>query len=257
MTVDGCSAGLPEKWRNMPEEAFRLPKSSYGELVKIVRAYGNSGEAANLEEVAQTAAMDKTIISRNNAFLVSVGIIEGGKAVKGITEKGKALAHALQFDVADDIAAYWRDIVASSEFLRKMVTAVSIRGGMEDSALQSHIAYSAGEPKGPFVMAGAGAVVQILKVARLVKEQDGKLVAEPSALQDSSFVKLGGTIKEPEKPATPPLGGVIAPAAPQPSHLGVSIQIQIQCTAAEIPELAPKLRALLKELQGDSKADGN
>ncbi len=60
-----------------------------------------------------------------------------------------------------------------------MVTAVSIRGGMEDSDLQSHIAYSAGESKSPPVMTGAGAVVQILKLAGLVKEQDGKLVAEP------------------------------------------------------------------------------
>jgi hypothetical protein len=65
--------------RNMPEEAaFRLPKSSYDELVKIVQAYGNAGqEAVNLDDVARVSAMDKTIISRNNAFLVSAGIIEG------------------------------------------------------------------------------------------------------------------------------------------------------------------------------------
>ena len=142
-------------------EEFRLPKSSYDELVKIVRAYASSGQSANLDEVAQNAAMDKTIISRNNAFLISVGIVEGGRG-KGITEKGRGLAQALQYNVAEDISSRWRDIATSNEFLQKMVTAVSIRTGMEESALKSHIGYSAGESKSPFVMAGAGAVVEIV-----------------------------------------------------------------------------------------------
>jgi hypothetical protein len=236
----------------MAEETFRLPKSSYDELVKIVRAYGSSSDAANLDEVAQTAAMDKTIISRNNAFLISVGVIEGGKA-KGITEKGRALAQALQYNVAEDIGSHWRDIAISNEFLQKMVTAVSIRSGMEESALQSHIAYSAGEPKSAGVMAGAGAVVQILKVAGLIKEQDNRLVAEPPA-QGSSWVGLRTTLKEPEKIVSSAgiSGTSLAPAL----QSGVSIHIQIQCKADEISELGPKLRKLLKELKEDPTVDG-
>jgi hypothetical protein len=240
----------------MAEETFRLPKSSYDELVKIIQAYGNSSQAATLDEVAQTSAMDKTIISRNNAFLVSIGIIEGGKA-KGITEKGRSLAQALHYNVLVDVATHWRELVNANEFLQKMVNAVRIRGGMEDSALKSHIAYSAGEQKNTFVMAGAGAVVEILKVSGLVKEQDGKLVAEPPKT-GVSFIKIAGDTKEPEKPGPSPVAGVSAELVPQTSNLGVSIQIQIQCTAAEIPELAPKLRAMLKELskKEDAKAEG-
>jgi hypothetical protein len=235
----------------MPEETFRLPKSSYDELVKMVRAYGSSGQSANLDQVAQTAAMDTTIISRNNAFLMSVGIIEGGKA-KGITGRGRALAQALQYNVAEDISSHWRDIAMSNEFLQKMVTAVSIRSGMEESALQSHIAYSAGESKSAGVMAGAGAVVQILKVAGLIKEQDGKLVA--SSTQGLSWVGLDATLKEPEKIGlSPGVGSASQAPALQP---GVSIQIQIQCTASEISELGPKLRKLLKELKEDSRTEG-
>ncbi len=240
----------------MAEETFRLPKSSYDELVKIILAYANSGQAANLDEVAQASAMDTTIISRNNAFLISVGIIEGGRA-KGITGRGKSLAQALHYNVVEDIATSWREVVNANEFLQKMVAAVRIRGGMEDSALQSHIAYSAGESKSAGVMAGAGAIVQILKIAGVVKEQDGKLVAEPPTT-GVSFMKVAGDIKEPEKPGPSPVAGVSAELVPQTSNLGVSIQIQIQCTAAEIPDLAPKLRAMLKELskKEDGKAEG-
>jgi hypothetical protein len=228
--------------------------------VKIIQAYGNSGQAADLDEVAQASAMDRTIISRNNAFLISVGIIEGGKA-KGITEKGKSLARALHYNVLEDVATRWREVVNANEFLQKMVAAVRIRGGMEDSALQSHIAYSAGESKSAGVMAGAGAVVQILKVAGLVKEQDGKLVAEPSTLQDASYLSLRGTIEEPEKVGPSPAAGVSTAPVRQTTNLGlgISIQIQIQCTASEISDLAPRLRALLRELsrQDESKPKGN
>jgi hypothetical protein len=240
----------------MAEETFRLPKSSYDELVKIIQAYGNSGQAVNLDEVARTAVMDTTIISRNNAFLMSVGIIEGGRA-KGITGKGRPLAQALHYNVVEDIATQWREVVNANDFLQKMVTAVRIRGGMEESALQSHIAYSAGESKSPHVMAGAGAVVQILKVSGLVKEQDGKLIAGPPTT-GVSFIKLAADLKQPEKTGPSAVVGVSAELVPQTSNLGVSIQIQIQCTAAEIPDLAPKLRKMLKELsmKEDGKAEG-
>jgi hypothetical protein len=130
---------------------------------------------------------------------------------------------------------------------------------MEDSALRSHIAYSAAEGKSPFVMAGAGAVVQILKVSGLVKEQDGKLVADPSARQDLAYVPSRTTVKQQEKEenvekAGPPPAGTTAQMHVAP-NLSVSIQIQIQCTAAEVSELGPKLRALLKEVKEDPKPE--
>ena len=229
----------------MTEEAFRLPKSSYEELIKIIQAYGNSGQSATLDEVAQSGALEKTSISRNNAFLFSTGIIEGGKA-KGITEIGLRLSRALQHNIADEISACWREIVAPNEFLQKMVTAVGIRGGMEDSALRSHIAYSAGEPRAGFVMAGAGAVIEILKVARLLREQDGKLTADLSPAEGLSAVSVRATLRASDKPQNPLTAGRAVPASPVTT--AVSIQIQIQCAAAEIDTLTPKLKALLKEL---------
>jgi len=192
--------------------------------------------------------MNETIISRNNAFLTSIGIIEGGKA-KTITEKGRGLAMALQYNNAEEISNCWRSIITNSEFLQKMVTAVSIREGMEPAALQSHIAYSASEPKSPHVMAGAAAVLEILKVAGLVTEQDGKLVAEATAMHKMSLGSIRAIPKEPLKSAPLFLADTEKKKLnAQTSSQGISIQIQIQCTANEIEGLAPKLRALLKEL---------
>lgn len=233
----------------MAEEVFRLPQSSYDELVKIIKAYGTMSDAASLSQVATTAAMHETIVSRNNAFLVSVGILEGGRAKK-TTPKGQALAMALQHEIAEQVGLHWREIVLANEFLQKMVSAVSIRKGMEPSTLQAHIAYSAGQPKTQGVMTGAAAVIDILKVAALLTEHDGKLNAEPISISPRA------------EAAEPSAAGTLKPGASVPSPIptikmlpvrgqegaSITIQIQIQCSASEVQELGPKLRALLKEL---------
>ena len=69
-------------------ESFKLPGSSYEELTKIIKAYstGKIGVPMSLDAVAQTTGMDKTVVSRNNGFLV-------GKS--GIGQKSDALSAVL------------------------------------------------------------------------------------------------------------------------------------------------------------------
>jgi hypothetical protein len=163
----------------MPEEKFKLPRSSYEEICKIVKAYGRLSKPSSLDDVAQYCAINKTGISANNAFLSNVEIIEGGRS-KEPTEKGRALAQALEHEIPDEITARWARIVSDNDFLNRMSAAVRIRGKMEVSALEAHIAYSAGETKSSQVMTGARAVVDILRAAGLVHEQDGQLSAVQS-----------------------------------------------------------------------------
>jgi len=235
----------------MPEEGFRLPGSSYEELAKIIRAYGTLTAEATPGEVSKLAAIHPTIVSRNNAFLVAIDVLSGGKK-KLITNKGRNLARALDHEMPDEIRANWREIVSANEFLQKLVSAVRIRKGMEPSTLQVHVAYSAGQAKKPIVMTGAGAVVDILKAAGLVKEDEGKLVAVSEEVP--GFQELPAATGEtnrsqaisPVYPATMP----IVTSGVTTGGVRVTIQIQIQCSADEVENLAPKLRALLKEISG-------
>jgi hypothetical protein len=241
--------GAVETARNSKEERFRLPGSSYQELVKIIRAYGSLDKEAGPVEVGNVAVVHFTIVSRNNAFLVAIGVIEGGQK-KMATEKGRALARALDHDMPDAIQLNWREIVLANEFLLQLVTAVRIRKGMEPSTLQAHVAYSAGMPKNPGVMAGAGAVVDILTAAGLVKEEGGKLVVTnaermPDQITSETAASVEGA------PARTPSSTTILPGSRIPeSGLAVTIQIQVQCTANEIDGLGPKLRTLLREITG-------
>src|SRR6266568_2786919 len=88
------------------EPAFRLPRSSYNELVKIIMAYARANKPASLEEISHLCGINRVAISANNAFLSSAGIIEGGKA-KFATSKGLKLARALEHDFAEEITQSW------------------------------------------------------------------------------------------------------------------------------------------------------
>jgi len=181
----------------MADAGFPLPISSYKELIKIIQGYGKFGVEASLADVAKLTAINETVVSANNKFLVAIGIVKGGKK-KTITPIGVELANALQHEMVEETAIKWRAIVAATDFLEKVVASVRIRKGMDESSLESHVAYSAGQPKTPAVATGAGTVVDILKAAQLLKDEGGNLIASlPEAPSIPETVQKSLSISEP------------------------------------------------------------
>ncbi len=243
------------------EQQFKLPGSSYEEVVKIIRGYQTVGGEAAPDDVTKVIGTHPTSVSRNNGFLVSVGIIEGGRKKK-ITERGRALALALDHEMPAEISEKWRSIVVANEFLSKLISAVRIRKGMDTQTLQAHVAYSAGQPRTGTSMAGAGAVVDILKAAGVVKEEDGKLVAtEPPTDSDITTyqVRIGDvasahdTLQHQTRETVPATETLLLRT---PTGLAITIQIQIQCSPADIEGLGEKIRVLIKEIS-ESQVETN
>lgn len=232
----------------MAEEKFKLPQSSYEELVKIIKAYGNLTEPANLETVSNLLGIHITIISRNAGFLTAVGILESG-AKKFLTPEGMELARALEHGVTDQIRDWWRKIVLSNVFLKKLLTAIKIRGGMDEASLETHIAYSAGQPKKKQFMTGARAIVDILQTAELINELDGKLISTVSDTPSEIESNLLETDKpKSEKIDTKPHREIIQTVQPTP-NIQINIRVDISCTLSEIDVLGEKLKSLMKELK--------
>jgi hypothetical protein len=234
----------------MADAGFPLPGSSYRELIKIIQGYGKVGSDASLADVAHLTAIGETIISANNKFLLAVGIVQGGKR-KSITTLGAELANALEHELVDEIGAKWRAVVEGSDFLQKVVAAVRIRKGMDESSLETHVAYSAGQPKTPAVATGAGAVVEILKNAALLKEEGGNLVAttpEPPSIPETVQKSLSisdsmpmsdsaqASMHGPEIRATARLGGI-----------QLTIDVTVQCTPKDLDDLGHKLRKVIQD----------
>jgi hypothetical protein len=244
----------------MSDEKFKMPQSSYEELTKVIKAYGHFSEPTGLDDVSKFIGLHTTIISRNAGFLIGVGILEPG-AKKVPTLDGKKLAHALEHNMPDEIRTWWRRIVSGNDFLTRLLAAIRIRSGMDQQTLEAHIAYSAGQPKKAQFMTGARTIIDILRAAELIKEAEGKFIAEQPQITvtESSFAD---TLL-----STPRTGPVLQPT-PLPisssdrpkvqSALVMSIQVNINCTAADVPVLGQQIKKLMEELQASgpgTKAD--
>lgn len=155
---------------------FRLASSSYNEITKLIKAYSSSPKGASLDDISQATAMHRVVISKNSKFLVGAGIIEGGNTKKP-TEIGLNLGRALSFNKPEEIKKHWRTIIAETDFFKKMLTVLEVKGGMLESEFIGHIEYSSGQSKTKESRAGAGAVVEILKEANLIEESNGKIIS--------------------------------------------------------------------------------
>jgi hypothetical protein len=180
---------------------------------------------------------------------VSIGVIKGGKK-KAITPLGAELAKALEHehDLPEEVAAKWRAVVEANDFLQKVIAAVRIRKSMDESSLESHVAYSAGQPKTPSVATGARTVVDILEAARLLKEEDGSLIPitpEPRPIPETVEKSLSISDSMPM-----PDSAMVQGSYARSSRIGgvqLNIDVTVQCTPADLDMLGHKLRKVLQD----------
>ncbi len=229
----------------MAERQFRLPGSPYEELASIIVAYGTREDASRTGDVGKLGSVHQSSVSRTNGFLTEIGVLQG-ETKKVITRRGRALALALARKDRGAIRANWREVVGSTEFLQNVVSAVKLREGMLTQTVLAYIAHAAGQPRNKPVMTGAGAIVEILKTAGLLREEAGELMATfEEAPEPAEAAPPRGPEEQPAQVSATVEALPSARAGQAPT---VSIQIQVRCTADEVEDLAPKLKALIARL---------
>lgn len=233
------------------EDKFKLPSSSYEQLAKIIQGYASLNKPASLDDVSKRVGINPTVISGNNAFLVSVGVLEGGRN-KASTLLGKRLGDALSHDLELEAQVLWREIIDGSDFLKNLIGAIRIRRGMDESALKAHIAYTAGAARSPGVTTGSGAILDLLKRAAVVEERDGKFVAtSPLSQAASETAEIAS-----ESDRSP----VLAQAAPTMTYsvaagaVSIRVEIRVDCKPEDLDGLGARLRRLTQEVSGDAAA---
>ncbi|NYF79286.1 hypothetical protein [Granulicella arctica] len=246
----------------MAEDGFPLPGSSYKELSKIIAGYSEIAGPSAPADVGKLVGIHETQVSRSNKFLVAIKIIEGGQK-KTCTNLGTKLGRAIHFEQTDEIASCWRSVVQDADFLQKIISSIRIRRGMEESALASHIAFTSGNSKSGNSMAGAGAIIEILRIAEAIKADGGTLLAtdsvSPSAKSEDTQVE--GLIHLPK----PPEEKIKRQAnsdndefrTHSTSFTNLNISLNISCTPADLDGLGAKLRQLQQEFEGHIEIDVN
>lgn len=243
----------------MAEEGFRLPGSSYEDLANIIVAYGTRDEASNPGDVSKLDIVHQSSVSRNNAFLISVGILAGDRE-KFVTEKGRALALALARKDRSAIQRKWRELVSREEFMQNVLSAVKLREGIFPSTLQAYIAHYAGQPRNKPVMTGASAIIGILKAAGLLREEAGMLVAnyddnpgEPPAapVTERPTADTGKDDVREESGRQTEISVSSGPASGEERNgTGVTVHVHVNCAPEDLEDLAPKIKRLLREIEG-------
>ncbi|AHF86824.1 hypothetical protein RLEG3_31125 [Rhizobium leguminosarum bv. trifolii WSM1689] len=237
------------------KEQFKLPGSSMDEVCRIIMGYARLDKPANLSEISKATGVPDTTVSRNAGFLVSIGVLENG-AKKAPTELGRRLGHALMHNVDEEVTNSLSEIVTENEFLKNLVGAVRIRRGMDEGSLRSHIAYSAGANKSTHTATGTSTVVEFLKRAGHIRDEDGKIVViSPSELPRSSDAdtqsiqpSVTAAIKSPTALtlSVPPVAG---------SPFAITINIEVKCGVEDLDDLGIKLRQIVEDFKGET-SDG-
>ena len=179
--------------------------------------------------------------------MVQVGLItEGNK--KAATETGRALGRAYTSKITDEVERIWKEIIAEVDFLNRMLSAVRIRNGMDRSSFINHIIYSSGLKDAKESRAGAGALIEIFKSVGVLSEVDGKLsvLDEPS----SARVSVASNTISAEQTHSEPVAQQALPVATISAKNSIVINININCTPADIDGLGGKISQLLYELSG-------
>lgn len=227
-------------------ETFKLPASSLEEVLKLIQAYANErdGVTLSLDDISQSTGVPRTVVSGNNGFLVQVGLItEGNK--KSATDIGRSLGRAYISKIDYEISRIWKELIAESDFLNRMISAVRIRNGMDRTSFLNHIIYSSGQKDNKPNRTGAGAIIDILKSIGILNETDGKLTVSEITISENNENQSN---TEAQTVPTQSIGSNPLPAATLVQGNGVTININISCSVSEIDELSEKIRKLLKEI---------
>lgn len=236
---------------NTKDDGFKLPGSSLDEVFKVVQGYANVGNSASLSDISKNTGMHTTGISKNVGFLLSLGILKGGKN-KAPTEVGAKLGLALMHNVPDEVEAILANIVAENEFLKNVLAAVRIRKGMDDSSLRAHIAYSAGQSKTGSTTTGTGAVVELLKRSGHLKEDDGKLMVGSVVARAPSEPVAQERI---EATLTPVRS--VSQTIETNSPFSISIKIEVRCEPSDLDDLGEKLRKVVDDFSKQGADDAS
>lgn len=223
---------------------FKLPGSSYEEIIKIIKAYssGKEGQAQPLDAISQASGIDRTIISRNNGFLLQMQLLmEGSK--KTPTSECFSLGRAYSLDIKEEVQKIWKILIENNEFLTRMLSAIKIRNGMDKSAFINHILYSAGSTTSASKV-GANTIIEIFKDAGMVTEEDGKI----SAIEKENVINANQEIKQNNQIKNTEQTIYICDDKQIKDGTVININININASVDQLDDLSEKIKLLLKSI---------
>lgn len=216
----------------MPDKEFKLPHSSFNELKKLLIAFAKSKNPSSLDDLTKLTGIHKTLISSNNGFFESIGVITGGNK-KEATETGKKLGLALANNMEAVASQQLRALLTQIEFIESMITALGIKPRSKED-FQAHIAYSLGKEHKGRNATGCATLVELFQIAEMVEENEGLLQPRDSeAVNQESTESLKPKAKPEPQKQSEQLGTSFTKRITNEIGNNVTLNINIQLTIPE------------------------
>lgn len=211
----------------MKNDAFSLPASSLEEVEKIIQAHAQRNQPSNNDDIAKLAGLASSTVSRNNAFLVSIGLLREGKK-KEPTELGVKLGHALHHGEEEETRRFWREAVTNNQFLSDQLAAVRVQKGVETDKLPGKILYNSGATRGKYTETGSRTVADILVRANLIEQEEGLYQVALASAANTSDTEPS-VLSDQHQPVAPSPTSPrsLKPTGSTPVQLAVNLQIQL------------------------------
>jgi len=201
--------------------------------------------------------MDQTLVSRNNAFLAAVGLIESESRGRWrLTDSGIIVAQAFEYDAAEELQIALSSTLRANDFIQGILTLVRTRGGVEESQLVPQIARMAGTPRKTEFLTGSRTLLELMLAAGLVVIEGGvfRLGSRPESRT--------GWIDEPgaddtTQSAEPALSRTSAIA--RTAHVVINLNLSADDLESDerVQALTARIRRLLDSVEQMSREDAD
>jgi hypothetical protein len=234
---------------------LQAPGGSWESIKKIIRAYDAVADADNptVEHVATLAGVQRPVVSQNNNFLRSVGILQDG--VNKLSALGSRLATGLAVGNASLVGSAIQDLVRAQEGLSHLVTLLRARSSMSVEAFRGEIVVMCGLNAESRNLLFLKTVVDMLQDGMIVKVEDDEISFRGFYVGETTGVATATTAVPTNGPLPPEKrgSGTVSDAQSIPIPLGVGRLVHVHLPEDWSPKDLPKLLKMLELSLGEGE----
>jgi hypothetical protein len=234
---------------------FQMPSHSWATVKRIIRAYGAAQGSENItvENVANLAGLHRPVVSSNNNFLRSIGIVEVDKPK--LTALGVKLATGIRIDNSSIITEALQDAVGSTPVLCQILNVLRARAPIDVETFRGQIILAVGLNENSPGLQMMKAISDLLEESQLVEIRDDKVFLRTQGVNDNGHVQQGETRNENKPlnahPPQPPLDSDETQFTETPFPLGPGrlayLRLPANWSSRELPKLLKLIELGLQE----------
>lgn len=168
---------------------FQMPGHPWPMVKRIVRAYGasQSDENSTVQSVADLANVQRTVVSGNNNFLRSIGVLEIDN--NRLTPLGVKLATGIGIENASLIAEAIQEVASTTPILNRLLSTLKARGPMEADAFRGQVILLAGLNQNSPTLKNVKTLIDMLEEGELIESRDNKVLLVANRSVDNGNVR--------------------------------------------------------------------